>query len=218
MDTRPLIRRLLWGGAVTVAFLLLALLGLALASLLHPGDVARPEPEAAAPPPRPQRPVPEPPPPPPPPPRPAPTAIAPPPPPPPPAAEPQAPLLPTPKLPLPTRLRVRRDILKDIGALKEDLSRCSAEGMPASPAGGRAALVFDAVADSGAIRIVSGRLEAERSVNDAFVICARSVLEGKRLPVANLPAGARLRLSIPIGPRGNSLSLPAATVADAEPQ
>ena len=215
MDTRPLIRRLLWGGAVTVAFLLLALLGLALASLLHPGDAARPEPEAAALPPPPPHPMPEPPPLPP---RPAPTATAPPPPPPPaPAPEAQAPLLPAPKLPLPTRLRVRRDILKDIGALKEELSRCSAEAMPASPAGGRAALVFDTVADSGAVRIVSGRLEAERPVNDAFVTCARSVLEGKRLPVANLPAGARLRLSIPIGPRGNSLSLPAATVAEAEP-
>jgi len=213
MDTRPLIRRLLWGGAVTVAFLCLALLGLALASLLHPGDVARPEPEAAAPPPRPPRPLPEPPPPPPPPPRPAQTAAAPPPA---PAAEPQAPLLPAPKLPLPTRLRIRRDILRDIGALKEELSRCSAEGMPASAAGGRAALVFDTVVDSGAVRIVSGRLEAERPVNDAFVTCARTVLEGKRLAVPGLPAGTRLRLSIPIGPRGNSLSLPAATVAEAE--
>jgi hypothetical protein len=88
--------------------------------------------------------------------------------------------------------------------------------MPTSTAGGRAALVFETVADGGAVRIVSGRLEADHPVNDAFVTCARSVLEGKRLPVPGLPAGAQLRLIIPIGPKGNSLSLPAATVAEAE--
>jgi hypothetical protein len=215
MDTRPLIRRLLWGGAVTVAFLLLAVLGLALASLLHPGDQARPEPEAAAPPSRPPRPLPEPPPPPPPPLRPIVTA-PPPPPPPAPAAEPAPPVLPAPKLPLPTRLRVRREILRDIGALKEELAQCPSEPMTASTLGGRAALVFETVADGGAVRIVSGRLEADHPVNDAFVTCARTALEGKRLPVANLPAGARLRLFIPIGPKGNSLSLPAASIAEAE--
>ena len=199
MDTRPLIRRLLWGGAVTVAFLLLALLGLALASLLHPGDEARPEPEAAAPPPRPPRPLPEPPPPPPA-----------------PAAEPPAPVIPAPKLSLPTRLRVRREILRDIGVLSDAIAQCPAEAMTASPPWGRAALVFDTVAESGAVRVVSGRLEANHPVNDAFVTCARSVLEGKRLAVKGLATGTRLRLYIPLGPKGNSLSLPAASVGQAE--
>jgi hypothetical protein len=88
--------------------------------------------------------------------------------------------------------------------------------MTGSTPGGRAALVFDTVADSGAVRIVSGRLEADHPVNDAFVTCARTVLEGKRLPVPGLPTGARLRLIIPLGPKGNSLSLPATTVAEAD--
>jgi hypothetical protein len=53
-------------------------------------------------------------------------------------------------------------------------------------------------------------------VNDRFVSCARSVLEGKRLPVTGATAGVRLRLFLPLGPKGNALSLPAASVAEAE--
>jgi len=125
-------------------------------------------------------------------------------------------VIPAPKLSLPTRLRVRREILRDIGVLSDAIAQCPAEAMTASPPWGRAALVFDTVAESGAVRVVSGRLEANHPVNDAFVTCARSVLEGKRLAVKGLATGTRLRLYIPLGPKGNSLSLPAASVGQAE--
>ena len=76
--------------------------------------------------------------------------------------------------------------------------------------------VLETVAEAGALRVVSSRLEAEGPVNDRFVSCARSVIEGKRFPVTDTPPGTRLRLFIPLGPNGNSLSLPASSLTDAE--
>lgn len=212
---RPLLRRTLLVAGTALSFVLLAVLGLGLGSLLSPGETARPEPE---PPPiaRPApRPVAEPAPPPPRPPSPPPAAASPPPPA--PAPTPALrPVLPSPTLSIPARLRARRDILRDIGALKDELARCPADKVPRNPPGGRAALVLDTVAEAGAVRVVSSRLEAEGAVNDRFVSCARSVLEGKRLVVTGTSAGQRLRVFIPLGPNGNSLSLPAASLADAE--
>jgi hypothetical protein len=214
---RPLLRRLLLGGGTALAFLLLAVLGLGLGSLLTPGDGSRPEPEA----PPVTRPLPppvaEPPPPPPRPPTPQPVAA--PLPAPPPAPAPAArPLLPAPApLAFPARLKARREILRDISALKDELARCPTDKVARTSPGGRAALVLDAVAEAGAVRVVNSRLEADSPVNDRFVSCARSVLEGKPLVVTGISTGQRFRVFIPLGPNGNSLSLPAATLADAEP-
>ena len=212
----PLLRRLLVGGGTALAFLLLAVLGLGLGSLLTPGDASRPEPEAP--------PVARPPPPPvaeaaPPPPHPpTPPAVAAPPPTPVPAPTPgPRPLLPA-QAPLafPARLKARREILRAISALKDELARCPSDKVTRTLPGGRAALVLDTVAEAGAVRVVSSHLEADSPVNDQFVSCARSVLEGKRLVVTGTSAGQGFRLFIPISPNGNSLSLPATTLADAE--
>jgi len=85
-----------------------------------------------------------------------------------------------------------------------------------SPPTSRAALVLETVAEAGALRVVSSRLEAEGPVNDRFVSCARSVMEGKRFPVSDTPPGTRLQLFIPLGPNGNALSLPASSLTEAE--
>jgi len=213
---RPLLRRLLLGAATALAFLILAVLGLGLGTLLTPGDSARPEPQlppVTRPPPPP---IAEPAPPPPRPPTPRSVAVSPPAPVPVPTPGPR-PLLPTPApLAFPARLKARREILRDISALKDELARCPADKVKTAP-GGRAAVVLEAVAEAGAVRVVSSRLEADGPVNDQFVSCARSVLDGKRLVVTGTSAGQRFRVFIPLGPNGNSLSLPAATLADAEP-
>jgi hypothetical protein len=139
--------------------------------------------------------------------------------PPPPAPAPtstQRPLLPSPApLAFPARLKARREILRDISALKDELGRCPADKVKTTP-GGRAAVVLDAVAEAGAVRVVSSRLEGDGPVNDQFVSCVRSVLDGKRLVVTGTSAGQRFRVFIPLGPNGNSLSLPATTLADAD--
>jgi len=211
-----LLRRLLLGAGTALAFVLLAVLGLGLGSLLTPGDSARPEPQlppVTRPPPPPLA---EPAPPPPRPPTPRPVAVSPPAPVPAPTPGPR-PLLPAPApLAFPARLKARREILRDISALKDELARCPADKVKTAP-GGRAAVVLEAVAEAGAVRVVSSRLEADGPVNDQFVSCARSVLDGKRLVVTGTSAGQRFRVFIPLGPNGNSLSLPAATLADAEP-
>jgi hypothetical protein len=106
-------------------------------------------------------------------------------------------------------------MLREIGALKDELARCPAEAVTRSPATARAALVLDAVAEGGAIRVESSRLEAEAPVNDRFVSCVQSVLEGKRLVVSGTTPASRLRLFIPLGPNGNALSLPAASLTEA---
>jgi hypothetical protein len=117
---------------------------------------------------------------------------------------------------VPARLKARREILRDISALKEELGRCPADKVSRT-SGARAALVLDTVAEAGALRVVSSRLDADGAVNDRFVSCARSVLEGKRLVVTGTSVGQRFRVFIPLGPNGNSLSLPSASLADAEP-
>jgi len=214
---RPLVRRALWVAGTALAFVLLAVLGLGLASLLPFGDATRPEPEPAPVarpvPPRMAEPAPSPP-------RPAtPPPAAPAPPPPAPAAAaatPQPPFIRAPELPLPARLRARREVLRDIGALKDELARCPTDPVTRSPPASRAALVLETVAEAGALRVVSSRLDAEGPVNDGFVSCARSVMEGKRFPVSDTSPGTRFQLFIPLGPNGNSLSLPSASLTEAE--
>ncbi|HEY3586323.1 MAG TPA: hypothetical protein VGK85_04180 [Myxococcaceae bacterium] len=209
---RPLLRRALWVAGTALAFVLLAVLGLGLASLFSFGEASRPEPELPpavrpAPPP-----APEPAPPPPRPPAPAPVKA-----PPPPAPEPareEQPSLPS-AIPLQARIQVRQQVLGDIAALKDELARCPSEPVTRSPPTARAALVLDAVAEAGAVRVASGHLEADGPVNDRFVSCARSVIEGKRFAVSAVPPGTRFRLIVPLGVNGNSLSLPAASLTEA---
>src|SRR5262245_22690056 len=145
-----LLRRVLRIAGTALGFVVLAVLGLAVGSLFSFGDSVRPEPEPA-PIARPSRLPPEPPPPPPAP-RPAPppsppAAVAAPPP---PAPPPARPLLPSGDASQPVRLRLRRDVLKNVSALKEDLARCPAEPVMRGPPGTRAALVLDTVAEGGA--------------------------------------------------------------------
>ena len=112
-------------------------------------------------------------------------------------------------------MKVRQQAIRDIAALKDELARCPSEPVTRTPPTARAALVLDAVAEAGAVRVASGRLEADGPVNDRFVSCARSVIEGKRFAVSAVPPGTRFRLTIPLGPNGNSLSLPAASLTEA---
>ena len=211
---RPLVRRALWIAGTALSFVLLAVLGLGLASLFFFGEASGPEPE---PPPvvRPApRPVPEPAPPPPRPPAPAPVQAPPPAPPVPEPASAEQPVVPS-AIPLQVRIKVRQQVLRDIAALKDELARCPSEPVTRSPPTARATVVLDAVAENGAVRVASSRLEADGPVNDRFVSCARSVIEGKRFVVTSVPPGARFRLLIPVGPNGNSLSIPAASLTEA---
>ena len=210
---RPLVRRALWFAGTALAFVLLAVLGLALGSLFSFGEPSRPEPE----PPAAVRPAPRPMPEPAPPPRPPAPAPVNAPPPPPPAPEPERaeqPSLPS-AIPLQVRTHVRQQILRDIAALKDELARCPSERVTRSPPTARAAVVLEAVADNGGVRVASSRLEADGPVNDRFVSCARSLIEGKRFVVTSVPPGTRFRLFVPLGPNGNSLSLPAAALTEA---
>ncbi len=212
---RPLIRRVLWIAGTGLAFVLLAVLGLGLGSLVSFGDSVRPEPEPA-PAPRPApRPVPEPTPPPPRPPAPRPVAA--PAPPPPPAPAPAPALTQNPfrdALPTAARPRVRQEILRNIAGLRDELARCPSDPVIRTPPTARAGLLLDAVAEAGTVHVASSRLEADGPVNDRFVSCARSVIEGKRFPVSGAPLGARFRLWIPLGPNGNALALPAASLTE----
>ena len=212
---RPLVRRALWIAGTALAFVLLAVLGLGLGSLFSFGEPARPEPEPAPTARSAPRPVAEPAPPPPRPSAPTPVA-APAPPPPAPATTPeQEPLIKPPALPLPARLQVRQAILRGIRELNDELARCPADPVTRTPPTARAALVLDAVAEAGAVRLANGQLDAEGPVNDRFVSCARSVLEGKQFAVSGAAPGTRLRLIIPLGANGNSLSIPSASLTEA---
>ena len=217
VGTRTLLRRVLWIAGTALGFVVLAVLGLGVGSLFSFDDSVRSEPEPA-PVARPARPAPErPPPPPAPPPTPRPTpavAVAPPPPPPAPAARP---LIPSPDASQPVRLRLRRDVLKNVATLKEELARCPAEPVIRSPPSARAALVLDTGGQGGALRVVGSHLDAEGPVNDRFITCARSVLEGKRFPVSGSTSGERLQLFLPLGPKGNAISLNSASLKEPEP-
>ena len=131
-------------------------------------------------------------------------------PPPPPVAPPARPLLPAPTVPHPVPLRLRREVLKNVAALKEELARCPAEPVIRSPPSARAALVLEMVAEAGALRVVGSRLDAEGPVNERFVTCARSVLEGKRFPVTGSTSGDADAAVPPPGPDGERDLLPRA--------
>jgi hypothetical protein len=202
----------LWVVGVAGAFVLLALLGSSVAALFSPGESSRPEPERV-------RPAP------PPPPSPAPAPVRPPDPPapPPPPTPPPAPVPAEPRpvsadagtIPLTDRLRIRRELIRSVTALKGELARCPATPVRPSP-DGRAALVLDLQGVGNGARVVGTRLEADIPVNDRFVACVSGLLQGRTLPATGLSSGTRLRFFIPLGLAGNNLGLSSASVVDSE--
>ena len=213
---RPLLRRVLWVIGVAGAFVLLALLGSSVAALLSPGESFRPEPEPVrpAPPPSPvptsaPARLPDPPPPPPlPPPTPAP----------PPASVPaESPPVSANAgtISLIDRLHIRRELIRSITALKEELAGCSATPARHRP-DGRAALVLELQGVGNGARVLGTRLEADTPVNESFVACVSGLLQGRTLPATGVNPGARLRFFIPLGRAGTTLGLSAASLADAE--
>jgi hypothetical protein len=207
---RPLLRRVLWVVGVTGAFVLLALLGSSVAALLSPGESFRPEPE-------PVRPAP------PPPPSPAPARRPDPPPPPPAPTPPPAPAPAESRpgsadagtIPLSDRLRIRRELIRSISALKGELARCPTNPARPSP-DGRAALVLDLEGVGNGARVLGTTLEADIPVNDGFVACVSGLLQGRTLPATEVSPGVRLRFFIPLGRAGNTLGLSSASLAGTE--
>jgi hypothetical protein len=107
---------------------------------------------------------------------------------------------------------MRQAILREISGLRDELARCPSDPVTRTPPAARAGLVLDTVIEEGAVHVASSRVEADGPVNDRFVSCARSVLEGKRFSMAGAPVGTRFRLFLPLGPNGNSLALPGAAI------
>ena len=105
-------------------------------------------------------------------------------------------------------------MIRSFGAFKDELARCPADPVQRN-FGTRAAVVLELVGENDSARVVSTALEAEVPVNDRFVSCARSVLQGKSLAAPGAKPGMRLRFFLPIGPAGNSLAPSSASLAEA---
>lgn len=118
-------------------------------------------------------------------------------------------------MPLPERLRVRRELIRSVTGLKGELARCPSTRAHPLP-GGRAALVLELEGVGGGARVLGTTLEADMPVNDAFVACARALFQGKTLAAAGVSPGIRLHYFIPLGPAGSSLSLSSSSVIDGE--
>ena len=209
---RPLLRRVLWVVGVAAAFVLLALLGSSVAALLSPGESFRPEPE-------PVRPAPPPLPPPSPAPArrpdPPPLPLAPTPPPAPVPVEPRPVSPDAGRIPLTDRLRLRRELIRGLTALKGELAGCPATPTRPSP-DGRAALVLDLQGVGDGARVLGTTLEADIPVNDRFVSCVSGVLQGRTLPATGVTPGARMRFFIPLGLAGNTLGLSSASLVEGD--
>ena len=102
--------------------------------------------------------------------------------------------------------------MREISGLRDELARCPSDPVTRPSPSARAGLVLNAVVEEGAVRMANSRLEAEGPVNDRFVACARSVIEGKRFVMTGAPTGTRFRLFLPLGPNGNALALPGAAL------
>jgi len=198
------------------AFLALGLLGFGVAALLSPlfsSDAPREiRPPPPAPPPVAAAPAPTPPPPPAPPP-PAPVVVAAPPPPPPPA-----PVIPSPALTPLARLSIRRQVIAAISDLKAELGRCPSSSVRPDNQPGQSFVVMETEVGEGSLKVISTRLDQGAAINDAYVACVRSTLEGRVFPAKEVRPGMNVRISIPIGPGGNSLALPATFVGDEDPR
>jgi hypothetical protein len=214
-------RQVLTGLGVGGVFAVLGLLGFAVAGLFSPlfsSDAPR---EIRLPPPTPPvaaAPSPLPPPPPPAParPPPAPVVAAPPPPPPPPPAVPAAARS---KLPPLARIGLRREVLAGLNALKAELGQCSSSSTArAEYQPGQSFVVLDTEAREGSIRVVSSNLDQGGPVNDAFVTCVRNKLSGHEFAAKDAQPGMSIRISIPLGPNGESLALPGTFVGEEDPR
>jgi hypothetical protein len=112
-------------------------------------------------------------------------------------------------------MHLRREVILGIGALKEDLAGCPADPVQRSTPQGRAAVVLETESVQNALRVAGTALESDVPVNDGFVACARRVLEGKQFSAPGTKPGVKLRVFLPLGPNGNSLSLGSASLAEA---
>ncbi len=119
------------------------------------------------------------------------------------------------RIPLTDRLRLRRELIRGLTALKGELAGCPATPMRPS-AGGRAALVLDLQGVGNGARVLGTTLEADIPVNDRFVSCVSGVLQGKTLPATGVTPGARMRFFIPLGLAGNTLGLSSASLVEGE--
>jgi len=214
-------RQALTGLGVGAIFAVLGLLGFAVAGLLSPffsSDAPReirlppaaPVAAAPIPPPPPPAPAPAPPPP-------APVVAAPPPPPPPPP-----PAVPSPirsKLAPLARLGLRREVLAGLTAMKDELGHCStsptarAEYQP-----GQSFIVLETETRDGSIRVTSSNLDQGGPVNDSFVACVRNKLSGHEFAAKDAQPGMNIRISIPLGPNGESLAVPGTFVGEEDPR
>jgi len=70
----------------------------------------------------------------------------------------------------------------------------------------------------GSVRVISTSLDQGGAVNDAFVTCVRSKLNGREFAANDAKAGMTIRISIPLGPSGDSLSLPGTFVGEEDPR
>jgi hypothetical protein len=70
---------------------------------------------------------------------------------------------------------------------------------------------------SGGAQVTGTSLEAEMPVNEVFVGCVRTALQGRTLAAKGIGPGVQLRFSVPLGPGGNSLGLSSASLTPAGP-
>ena len=211
----PRARQVLTALGVGGAFVVLGLLGFGLAALLSSlvsSDAPReirvpppaPPPVAAAPP---AAPPPAPPPPAPPPP--APVVAVP--------APPPAPALPGPAISPLVRITLRRQVIGALTELKTELARCPSTGRTESP-GNQSFVILETEGQEGSLRVASTRLDQADTVNDGFVACVRSTLQGRVLAVQGAKRGMNLRVNIPLGPGGNNLALAGAIIGNEDPR
>lgn len=113
------------------------------------------------------------------------------------------------------KLRLRRELIRSVSALRQELIRCPSQ-FTRQPPGGRAALVLELQGVADGVRVMGTSLEADMPVNDQFVGCVRTVLEGKTLAASGVNPARRLRFFIPLGLGGNTLGLPASSVTEAD--
>jgi len=213
---RQVLTALSVGGVLAV----LGLLGFAVAAMLSPLFSSNAPREIRAPPPPTPPPVaaaPSPPPAPPPPPAPAP---------PPPVAVVTAPPTPAPppppalarsNLPPLIRLGLRREIIAGLHALQGELGQCSSSGARQELAG-QSFVVLETEPHEGSVKVLSTSLDQGGAVNDAFVACVRNKLNGRELAAKDAKAGMNIRIRIPLGPSGDSLSLPGTFVGEDDPR
>jgi hypothetical protein len=218
----PRARQVLTAFGVGGSFIVLGLLGFALAAILSSLVASEAPREIRAPPPAPPPvaaapPAPAPTPPPAPPAPPKPVAVAAPAPPPP--VIPQGQILPAPFAPM-ERFNIRRQVMAALNGLKDDFSRCPSSSTRPENQPGQSFVILETEFSNGSLKVVSSRLDQAAPVNDDFVACVRKTLEGRVLPAAGAKPGmpTKININIPLGPGGNSLALAGTFVGNESPR